>query len=275
MPNHVTNIVDFSGIDAEKAALALYEDGEFNFGFAPMPKELVGTRSPAKVVSEAELAVEIVEFEARDYKEAMGRSFSLTREQSDTLIMKYGTNNWYDWACDNWGTKWAGYDGDLITPTQCMFQTAWSTPFPAMVLLSLKYPEVTLIVQFSDEDFGSNVGTYEILNGIKIVDNVPEYGYESLEMAFKIQGEKEYQLDWIFEQFEDTNEGQEKFHSELDTNDYIAWAADKIVELSYLPDGHISVFILKYLEKQSVTAQNFELAKDIKERIDGIVGETK
>lgn len=45
--------------------------------------------------------------------------------------------NWYDWACENWGTKWGLYDAS--TPIelpgdsyawQWSFATAWSPPNP-------------------------------------------------------------------------------------------------------------------------------------------------
>jgi len=43
--------------------------------------------------------------------------------------------NWYDWACDNWGTKWnsadtsATLDGNAIN---YIFDTAWSVPYPVI-----------------------------------------------------------------------------------------------------------------------------------------------
>jgi hypothetical protein len=43
----------------------------------------------------------------------------------------YGANNWYDWANENWGTKWdttaqcLSDDGDSVT---LFFDTAWSPP---------------------------------------------------------------------------------------------------------------------------------------------------
>ena len=79
-------------------------------------------------------------------------------------IKRYGERDWYDWSIVNWGTKWnAGYtvvDSDAIE-----FQTAWSTPIPVFVELSKRLKDITITVDYADEDIGSNCGTLEILNG--------------------------------------------------------------------------------------------------------------
>ena len=48
--------------------------------------------------------------------------------------------NWYDWSCDNWGTKWDAcsvdyeeYDDSIVTFS---FDTAWSPPLPVYEALA-------------------------------------------------------------------------------------------------------------------------------------------
>jgi hypothetical protein len=60
-----------------------------------MPKELEGTTSPSKLSNEE-------------------------------LIKKYGTDNWYDWCNNNWGTKWGDYD---ITKSDLANLVQYSYPF--------------------------------------------------------------------------------------------------------------------------------------------------
>lgn len=60
-------------------------------------------------------------------------------------ILKYGSVNWYDWSCNNWGTKWDAIqeegspeDGELI------FLTAWSEPIKVIEKLFYKYPNAKI-----------------------------------------------------------------------------------------------------------------------------------
>lgn len=75
-------------------------------------------------------------------------------------FQKYGYFDWYNWAVDNWGTKWNASDtfisyaeNDMVHVT---FNTAWSPPIPWLHKLSY-------IANFefiaADEDIGS--GVYE------------------------------------------------------------------------------------------------------------------
>jgi hypothetical protein len=42
---------------------------------------------------------------------------------------KYGRNNWYDWCCYHWGTKWDASDARV--EYECVqFTTAWNSPRP-------------------------------------------------------------------------------------------------------------------------------------------------
>lgn len=84
---------------------------------------------------------------------------------------------WSDWNRSKWGTKWNAYDqsiepvaGDLC---KLQFDTAWSHPAPVMeaiaVLVGKQFPDEVLLVEYADEDFGSNVGRYRIEGG-EVVD---------------------------------------------------------------------------------------------------------
>ena len=89
-------------------------DGLLNF-FHPMPKELEGTTSPSSSAGKPQPMVE-------------------------------GFDCWYDWRCENWGTKWevcefygvdrqhheAGKSGVSLTSTISFgFSSAWSPPINA------------------------------------------------------------------------------------------------------------------------------------------------
>lgn len=78
---------------------------------------------------------------------------------------KYGSKDWYEWSCKNWGTKWNSSESDVIG-NFITFQTACSTPSPIIEKLSIDYPNLEFIVKYADEDIGgSNCGTYIMKNG--------------------------------------------------------------------------------------------------------------
>ena len=47
-------------------------------------------------------------------------------------LKKYGAENWYDWKCKNWGTKWNSVDTEIIEDERdgltYSFNTAWDCP---------------------------------------------------------------------------------------------------------------------------------------------------
>jgi len=76
--------------------------------------------------------------------------------------------NWYNWQCHNWGTKWIGdvyfvehAQGDALTIN---FSTAWSPPEPWLEKASIKYPDLHFHLLYQEEgmDFG---GYFTAQNG--------------------------------------------------------------------------------------------------------------
>ena len=53
-------------------------------------------------------------------------------ETKQELINKYGVDNWYDWSCANWGTKWNSGESKVIQVSdnsiEYQFDTAWDCP---------------------------------------------------------------------------------------------------------------------------------------------------
>ena len=111
MPNWCDNQITITGPSSviDKIEKIVREDdshennGLLNF-FRPMPKELEGTTSPSSSADKPQPMIE-------------------------------GFDNWYDWRCENWGTKWEvcefyGVDrqGDTIS---FGFSSAWAPPIPA------------------------------------------------------------------------------------------------------------------------------------------------
>lgn len=168
-----------------------------------MPEELLKVSYPVRIVTEEARNAEIAAYEAKvnNGETVFGHSFDITQEMSDDYINRFGTNNWYDWALANWGTKWGGYDAERMNPDTVRFLTAWSTPFEAIVTLSKLHPDHEFVVQFADEDFGSNVGEYVIMDGECIYENRPaSCSKGALDLAREILGYDPHEED---EEYED------------------------------------------------------------------------
>ena len=63
------------------------------------------------------------------------------------------TPNWYDWALENWGSKWGDYDTalDLLDDqiTGC-YTSAWGPCNEGIVKLSKLFPELTFSVKYHE-----------------------------------------------------------------------------------------------------------------------------
>lgn len=115
--------------------------------------------------------------------------------------IRYGAPTWYEWRWNenNWNTKWNSYNaepydgGDSIT-----FQTAWSAPHPVIQGLSEKYPEVSILHQWADEDIGRNCGWAEYEHGEEVQSCVFDGGPEAEQFAEDLwawEPDEDYDMD--------------------------------------------------------------------------------
>jgi hypothetical protein len=166
MPNHTANILEiedaFSLEVIQEAMRGEYEENgethvvrfDFNQIF-PMPPELENTKSPATVVATQEEADEKNEENRKRFGDSpFGMGRILCQAESDDLIKQFGANNWYDWKCDHWGTKWGAYGIGEWNDNTLYFETAWSPPEPIILRLSEMFPEARFTLKFADEGGG-------------------------------------------------------------------------------------------------------------------------
>lgn len=63
----------------------------------------------------------------------------LTESEICELREKHGAADWYEWAVENWGTKWGAYGlkvsklGGDLSPVLIEFQAAWCPPSPRVM----------------------------------------------------------------------------------------------------------------------------------------------
>ena len=135
-----------------------------------MPKELEDTKSPPEVLVGITFLKRFKEYQEEMKKNpdfAIGRP--LSGMESEKLIAKYKTNNWYDWAIMNWGTKWGSYSSELYAEGKSflkyVFSSAWSPPIAALEQISADYPNLVFELQYQEEGNGFfGKGTFQ--NGV-------------------------------------------------------------------------------------------------------------
>lgn len=101
MPNWCANNLTVRGADAQTIATAIAAEGDFFKAILPVPPELLEQSSP-------------------------------NRHNPAEMLEKYGAADWYDWAVNNWGTKWDCADPDVQHVSEdeiiVRFDTAWAPP---------------------------------------------------------------------------------------------------------------------------------------------------
>lgn len=201
MPNHITNIITASPavIDAITRVHTDEEKAEIrrkNAETAARYKERTGNDWPYAESDAADIDKRFVDF---NMIIPMPEAIANSTVGSDGEAM-FSQNGWYGWSVANWGTKWNGYDasttpleGDLC---ELRFDTAWSHPEPVVYELSLRFPDEVLKVEYADEDLGSNVGSYTMINGVITDLYQPDYREDeeaALGMAVRIKYGQTYE----------------------------------------------------------------------------------
>lgn len=183
MPNHITNIIK-SSPEVIRALINTDESGKLLIDFGniiPKPKRLDDV-----IVDGSEDVVKYL-FNENTHKGYMGNGYSFDRflssgglssyddKRFESFInmirnkREYGHTSWYDWSCENWGTKWNAYDYDIteddIADGVIKFDTAWACPLPVIKELSRKFPNDEIELRYADEDIGHNYGHLFIKNG--------------------------------------------------------------------------------------------------------------
>ena len=218
MPNWVQNNITFSGDDAEiKKTLEEIKADKIGFGsidfnkIIPMPESLnieSGSRTNKgkdMVKTYLEKMSENLKRQEDTYEEIFedlrkhGEDITDAEEKEiwnlgvtavDNL-MKYDVPTWYEWCCNNWGTKWNACSCSEVNENSksISFQTAWSTPFPVMKKLSEMFPNIEVQTEYADEDIGQNCGMYTLKGGEIISEWQPtneKSNKDALEFAAKV-----------------------------------------------------------------------------------------
>ena len=165
MPNHVYSSISFTELsDAQREkleAIASTHNGLCGY-YRPMPEDIRNTTSPTKVVTQKEYN-KIMRENAKitDEQDPLNvlRSKPITKKMQVELIQKYGSDNWYDWAYKNWGTKWGCYDNEVVDDT-LRFTTAWST-MDMSILNDLAVDFPNFAMHFEEEQGWGGYVVYE------------------------------------------------------------------------------------------------------------------
>lgn len=155
MPNWCSNKVSIRGtrsaIKTFNEFLNSLPDDEFFNHIRPMPKELINTMSPTKVVSKKEREQYV------SGKRSTFGGIPITKEMEKSFKRRFGATNWYNWSLRHWGTKtdlfmhevnrktWASGTG----MTLC-FHTAWTPPIGVINALRYKFPDLHITMSYSE-----------------------------------------------------------------------------------------------------------------------------
>ncbi len=145
--------VDYYGSKEEKVTKERFDEISNSLkGHMLMDKELVYNRKQ-------------VEDTLEKYQNEEKNILRLGKRQIEN-VRNYNAINWYEWAVNNWGTKWNSSNLEIQESGRSMtFDTAWDPPIPVLVELSKKIPQAKFAMLYSDEEIGCHTGYILVQNG--------------------------------------------------------------------------------------------------------------
>lgn len=165
MPNHVYYQFicgELTTEQKEKLDVISQTHNGFCGYYRPMPDDIRNTTSPCRIVTQKEYNRIMKENEKIDRSQPWYHEPKpITKKMQKKLIEKYGTDNWYDWAYQNWGTKWGCYDHQP-DGNNLGFSTAWNL-FDTSMLTEIANDFPTFILAYEEEQGWG--GEYVFENG--------------------------------------------------------------------------------------------------------------
>jgi len=147
-------------------------------------KKIIEFRENKKLMEEARKSFEQLQKTKEEY--ANFKNLSDYGKQYIRNIKKYGCSTWYDWCCENWGTKWnACYCNICKIPETddyiIEFSTAWAAPVGIIKKVSEMCKDKEFLWEYENEDYD---GTYTLT---KMNGEIVEY-VEYLEETYEEEG---------------------------------------------------------------------------------------
>ena len=148
-------------------------------------------------------------------------------DSSEALIDAYGADNWYDWQCTNWGTKWDVYcnnikewyidhldNGNYFVFLE--FDTAWGPPTEAIKRLKMSYGAQISFLRILYVAEGDFCGIYNARTGEQIEDTefVDYPDLPKLAAKYEEKETDEWEYGWIQEEVEDRVNEVAEYHNE-------------------------------------------------------------
>mgnify|MGYP000007545405 FL=1 len=197
MPNHVTHRVRLHGSeeDCKRFYEQFFRDGGFDFETVlPQPEcvkrtqsgsqasvwffALTGTFLPSEcrngmptqhqwgwVPRHLKTAVDVEKWLTE--KDPKGRVFG---EYAIQCLRETGFESWYQWCKHYWGTKSNAYQTEVVSPSEFVFQTAWSPPIPVLAEMAKRMPGIILdVCSYDKRDNFACVGQFNGRNDYRKV----------------------------------------------------------------------------------------------------------
>lgn len=159
MPNWTSNRIYIEGEEADIRAFldaVKWEDELFDFNrIIPMPEILKHTASGFMTIDGVEVRSWYIADRATAGSAEKARLFT---PEEQAILAEIGHSNWYDWACDKWGTKWGACRvviDDTSIQYGCIeitFETAWCAPVPVLQKIVEMFPKLSFDCRWRYED---------------------------------------------------------------------------------------------------------------------------
>lgn len=200
MPNWCEQELSVRGKKKDLEAFVKYAQGKNCLDhnkFIPMPKSLTevnaGSGEELYDIWFGDLdTVKNYEWVPKEIKGDREKLKSFFREHykekdCDALAEKYkfnkdnhGATSWYDWAIQNWGTKWGICHPELVIRPRSLlytFDSAWSPAEPIIDAMSKQFPDLIFTLRFWEGGMGYQ-GKVVFRDGIIFdVENRRYYGH--------------------------------------------------------------------------------------------------